>query len=857
VIATAKDSSTQARPLVAVLPTKFERGWPQTEEERTEKPAADIQYRADALTTAFPTDAHIPAYSVPAMPKRLKHGAEAAIPGGVRMVMCVVDVDGPMHRHRATIAKAIRAAEKAEGAKKAEALEIVAELKAKTPQVKIEHAAWWTIERGKIERLHTAGHGVVAFTTTGGYRLLGWLPHSYQITDKATAEEWSRRYLVFADYLRDEFGIEADRGCSDWQRLYRLPFVCRDGEQQAPEMIGDPANVGTWNLDGIDFTPPAVAPKLRAVEPVAESRFDAANAVPIRDVLGALGLLSGDEATCPGCRENCSSRRGSRESRAILDKANSFKCLHERCSHLGKPKGNFSPVDAVMARLGFDKMQAVEWLEKHFDLRRDDEEHAPRITHVRAHAAVEREPGEDDEEIDEEINTHSATAPGSRHDTDAGNAALFAEMHRDVLRYVVERDVWLKWTGARWCEATRGELRRAALATARRLLEDASRINDPDRRKAAVKWALNSEGVARQDAMITAASAVADLEARVAELDADSMLLTVKNGTIDLRTGQLRPHRREDLITRWTPIYYDAAAMAARWEKFLGEVFNSDENLIAFMRRAVGYMLTGSTSEHALLLLYGIGANGKSVLINVLRSLLGDFAEVASVDTFTSTKREAGAASPDLVKLAGARLVIAQESEAGARLAESTVKALTGGDAITARALYKDEFSYVPQFKLVIATNHRPRVRGTDDGIWRRLRLVPFSVSFLGREDRGLTSALQAELPGILAWAVRGCVEWQRDGLGMAEAVAEATSDYRSESDTIGAFIGDRLASGSDLRITRAEVFKQYADWCTAEGETPVSAPTLYRAIGERPGIKPTRNKTGRGFQGIGIRGDR
>lgn len=437
--------------------------------------------------------------------------------------------------------------------------------------------------------------------------------------------------------------------------------------------------------------------------------------------------------------------------------------------------------------------------------------------------------------------------------TDASNGALFAALQDLRFRYVGDSQQWLMYDGKRWTAAIEGDLLRAAKDTAQQLLDSSVKVQDESQRKRAVMWALASASLSRLNSMVKLASSEITIETRSAELDRDPMVLNVLNGTIDLRTGDLRPHDRHDLITRMVPIAYDQNAAAPRWERFMLEVAVNDEQLVQFVQRTMGYSLCGLTREHALFLLYGKGCNGKSIFIEILRALLGDLATAAPMTTFTGS-REQSSATNDLAMLRGARVVTVQESEEGAKFSEALVKQLTGGDAITARFLHKEFFTFTPTFKPWIATNHKPKVKGTDDGFWRRVRLIPFAASFLGREDKGLLDALRAELPGILAWAVRGCLEWQRNGLGSAEAVSDATKAYREDSDPLAQFIADRLVVHPDAKIATGVLYAAYTEWCQSEGDEPLVQRTFSKMMAEREGVQAARTTTWRGFKGVGER---
>ncbi|HEX8104405.1 MAG TPA: phage/plasmid primase, P4 family [Solirubrobacteraceae bacterium] len=409
--------------------------------------------------------------------------------------------------------------------------------------------------------------------------------------------------------------------------------------------------------------------------------------------------------------------------------------------------------------------------------------------------------------------------------SDLGNAQRLVAAHGQDLRYVPGLG-WLHWTGAHWRRDDDGEATRRMANVTDGMLRAACDLSDDDDRKRAVRFALASQNARRIAAALELASQAVELVVHAEDLDRNPFLLTVANGTVDLRAGELRTPERADLITRVTDIEWHADAACPRWERFLAEVFAGDRDLIEWVQRLVGYCLTGDTSEHVLAVLHGRGCNGKSTLVNILRRLAGDLAVTASFDTFTRARGDRGPRN-DLARLRGARLVTASESGEGRRLDEATVKEITGGDTIAARFLYGEHFEYRPAFKLLLVTNHRPRVDGDDDAIWRRLRLVPFDQSFEGREDPGLAAELEHELPGILRWAVDGCLTWQRDRLGQPPAVRDATAGYRADEDLIGAFLAERCLLDADARTPKRAIQATYTRWCEENGERALSAAEL------------------------------
>jgi putative DNA primase/helicase len=441
----------------------------------------------------------------------------------------------------------------------------------------------------------------------------------------------------------------------------------------------------------------------------------------------------------------------------------------------------------------------------------------------------------------------------ANHWTDAGNGHRVARLHGDRFRYDADRAIWRAWDGRRWEKAVAGELTRAAVATMDEFYLQAAKIADPKMQAAAKQFALDCQSAARISAMIKMASSETTLETRSKDYDAHHDLLNVANGTLDLRTGQLRPHRREDCLTKLTPIAFDPAATCPRWQRFLTEVFSSDQELIAFLKRAIGYSLSGHTREDAFLILYGAtGRNGKGTLIRRLMKLLGDAAHTTLFSTFTVDRAKQTGNTPELAAMVGKRVVCAGEPDDGVKLSEGLIKQLTGSDEIEATAKYEAPFRYTPTFKIWLHCNYKPEIRGTDGAIWSRPRLVPFNVSFLGREDRELENKLDAELPGILNWAAEGAREWYASGLGNCTSVSEATKEYRAESDPLGNFIADCVTVEQERFTSNEELRHVYEKWCERNGQEPWSPNTFGRKFKAR-GYEPAKPGKGsvRGYVNI------
>jgi putative DNA primase/helicase len=437
-------------------------------------------------------------------------------------------------------------------------------------------------------------------------------------------------------------------------------------------------------------------------------------------------------------------------------------------------------------------------------------------------------------------------------DSDVGNAFEFRRDHAAVVRFVDVWASWLVWDGRRWEVDRRRAADALAKQTVHRLHQEAvaelARLkplleaagDEPDPQLAAQKkaagarygWAKRSHSAQALARMIALARSEPGIGLLPEVFDVDPWAFNTPAGTVDLRTGEVRPHRRDDCITKIAATAYDPAARCPAWEEFLRGVFEGDGELVGFVRRLFGYALTGQTSEHVLAVFWGSGSNGKSTLLETVMAVVGpDYTMKAPHNLLMARDHETH--PTERADLHGKRLVCAVETEDGKRLAESLVKELTGGDTIRARRMRENFFEFAPTHKLVLCTNHKPQVRGTDNGIWRRLRLVPFGARFWNpdepakpgesrpphlRADKGLKDRLAAEREGILAWMVRGCLEWQRDGLGLPKRVAEATSEYRGEEDLIGQFVTDRCERWDDARVKASDLYAALRQWCERRG---------------------------------------
>jgi putative DNA primase/helicase len=448
-------------------------------------------------------------------------------------------------------------------------------------------------------------------------------------------------------------------------------------------------------------------------------------------------------------------------------------------------------------------------------------------------------------DLEVDIAAHKAAGPETAPAFSEEALALqFAEVHEDDLRYVAAWGQWLEWDGVRW----KRDNTLRALDLARRICRAASaECNMPNiaRQLARAQTVAAVERLARADRRIAAT---------VDQWDSDPWLLNTPGGVIDLRSGLLRPARREDYMTKCTAVAPSEAEPVV-FLAFLTRVTGGDEELQQFLQRLFAYALTGITREHALAFFHGTGGNGKSVLLNTIAGIFGDYATTAPIDLFLASRGDQHPTG--LAGLAGAPLVTALEAAVGRRWAESKIKALTGGDRISARFMRQDFFEFIPQFKLVIAGNHKPGLRGVDEAIRRRMNLVPFTVTIPAEErDEQLPEKLAAEWPAILNWMIQGCLEWQRNGLAQPEAVRAATEAYLDAEDSIALWLAECCESAGTFDwVSSGVLWKSWKEWAETAGENPGSQKRLTQVLKDRGFVDKRQPGTGRaGFKGLKLR---
>jgi len=441
---------------------------------------------------------------------------------------------------------------------------------------------------------------------------------------------------------------------------------------------------------------------------------------------------------------------------------------------------------------------------------------------------------------------------GRYHQTDTGNAERMADRFRDRMRHCHPWGKWLIWDGRRWAVDDTAALNRMATETTRNILAEAATIADKRERKWLVKWALASESRRSVNAMIGLAAAREGIPILPIDMDRDGWLLNLRNGTLDLRTGGLRPHQSDDLITRMCPVDFDPDAACPTWDWTLDGVFDGRSDLIEFVRRLFGMCLTADATEQVLPIFHGKGSNGKSTLLGAILEILGDDYAITAPPGLL-VQRYNDPHPTERAILFGKRLVVDMESAEGAKLNETMVKQLTGSDRISARKMREDFWDFAPTHKIIMGTNHKPTIKGTDHAIWRRIKLVPFTVEIPESDQiKNLPQRLRLEYPGILNWCFAGCLDWQRNGLNPPDAIVASTSEYRSEQDLLAEFIAEECVIGENYRDKASRLYDHYRCVNIRRGEESMNQKRFGQSLAER-GFERYENH-GIWYRGIGLR---
>lgn len=405
--------------------------------------------------------------------------------------------------------------------------------------------------------------------------------------------------------------------------------------------------------------------------------------------------------------------------------------------------------------------------------------------------------------------------------TDTGNGQRFAYYYKDDIRYSKNRKKWFFWDGKVWREDTTNEIRRLADDCIEKMKKQAFSYDDEDKKEMLLKWAMRTASNKQKTNMIAETEHLRDIAIDVDYFDIQPDLINVENGIINLRNGELISHSSEYRMSKIGFSEYKISNETPhRWMQFLDEITDGDKDLQHYLQKAVGYSLTASTREQCLFICYGNGCNGKSTFMDVITTLMGTYALNMQSESIM-VRKHTSAVNTDIARLNGSRFVTVAEPQEGMKLNESLVKQLTGGDKITARFLFGEEFEFKPQFKMWISTNHKPIISGTDNGIWRRIVLVPFTVKIPKEKiDRNLAYKLRKEMPLIMKWAVDGCIMWQKEGLEKPQCIQQASDEYREEMDVLSKFVADCVEEGtSQDRIKANELYEVYCNWANDNNE--------------------------------------
>lgn len=415
---------------------------------------------------------------------------------------------------------------------------------------------------------------------------------------------------------------------------------------------------------------------------------------------------------------------------------------------------------------------------------------------------------------------------------DTGNAQRLLNLYSEDIRYSHINKLWYYYSGDKWTADNIGKMKLLAETAIEKMKEEFTLCDTEDEEKALLRHIKSTRSNKGKENMIK--ECMHRVPILPHELDSNKYLFNCTNGYIDIKDGQLHPHDKSKYFTKMSNVEYTDKIDCPMWEKFLDEIFSSDKELIRFIQKAIGYSLSGYTNEQCMFVLFGNGLNGKSVFLDIVSDIMGDYAMNIQPETLM-VKKFSNNANSDIARIKGARFVTTVEPDDGMRFAEGLIKQLTGGDKITARHLYKDEFEFTPEFKIWLATNHKPIIRGTDDGIWRRIYLIPFNVKIAKEKiDKNLKYKLRNELSGILNWAVQGALLWQNEDLEPPTIVQKETYAYRKEMDVITMFIDECCVVDSKAEVKTNEIYSAYKQWASDNGQYVMSSTKFGRELGNK-----------------------
>lgn len=443
---------------------------------------------------------------------------------------------------------------------------------------------------------------------------------------------------------------------------------------------------------------------------------------------------------------------------------------------------------------------------------------------------------------------------GTAQYTDMTNTEYFLKVYEGKVKYCKQWNKFVVWNGKQWLIDENGEVETMVNRLIRSMYHVSPTIKDIQKRMDFESHIKKSESVRRRKALMESLSMDEHVKAPPELFDQKEYVFNCQNGTMYLDTGEFKPHDPNDYTTKCSNFVYDIHAKCPTWEKFLMQIMNQDKELIHYIQKVMGYSMTGLTSEQCMFILWGAGANGKSTFLNALSNLMGDYAEHTQAETFMKKQNEG--LTNDIARLRGVRFVSTSETEQGKRLAESMVKQVTGDDVLTARFLYGEFFSFKPTFKIFMATNHKPQIKGNDFGIWRRLRLIPFTVTIPeDQRDKDLQAKLEAENAGIFNWLLQGYLAWKHEGLKMPSAVKNATDEYQADMDIVGQFLKDccMIDATESTRVSNKKLYDAYVNWCTTGNEKVCSQKFLAMRLQEK-GFKKMMGNSERFWLGLGLK---
>ncbi len=445
--------------------------------------------------------------------------------------------------------------------------------------------------------------------------------------------------------------------------------------------------------------------------------------------------------------------------------------------------------------------------------------------------------------IEKQISTNSELPPLSQ----IGNAQRFKMIFKDQLKFNHTTKEWLIWDGIRWRADTKDNIRLLGKSISDTIERDEPIYVAAGYGPKAVRaWHKSSQTLRNIDDSLKLAACEPEFATSISDWDRDPYLLNFKNGTLDLREIKFYKNRPEDMITKLVPFEYDPKATSALWENALNMYFDGNQELIEFVQKACGLSLCGAHLEEIIIFLYGTGANGKSIFVNTLQTVFGDYAGLLPIEALI-TQRFDDIKKSEIASLVGSRLVVTTEIPVGKHLNEATVKALTGGDAVRVRNLYQNFFTFQPSFTLWIFGNHKPDIRGADNGIWRRMALIPFEKT-IPQEKRlpqsVILEKLKLEAPGIITWIVDGWRKYSTEGLKRPEAVVAATESYKEDQDPLSGFFLDRIVISSDAKEKGQDLYQAYLKWCEDQKESPIGKKVFFRILEEK-GFSISKDRKG------------